>query len=91
MHSLKELEKQQVGLRLPKYLIDEIDELTAKFSLNRTEVIIEAVKSYVEAQKEELFYEEFDNASKELKKVLKKEDHHNLQTLDALIDELENR
>ena len=89
MHSLKQLQKQQIGLRLPKYLVDEIDEFTKKFSLNRTDVIIEAVKSYVEAQKAELFYEEFDNVAKELKKVLKSGDH-DLQTLDGLIGELEN-
>ena len=89
MHSLKQLQKQQIGLRLPKYLVDEIDEFTKKFSLNRTDVIIEAVKSYVEVQKAELFYEEFDNAAKELKEVLKSGDH-DLQTLDGLIGELED-
>jgi CopG family transcriptional regulator/antitoxin EndoAI len=89
VHNLKELEKQQIGLRLPKYLVDEIDEFTKKFSLNRTDVIIEAVKTYVEAQKAELFYEEFDNAAKELKEVLKNGDH-DLQTLDGLIGALEN-
>ena len=41
-------------LHVPKYLLDEIDEFTKTFSVNRSEVIIEAIKSYVEIQKEEI-------------------------------------
>ncbi|MCD4668682.1 MAG: ribbon-helix-helix domain-containing protein [Sulfurimonas sp.] len=91
MHTLTQLEKQQVGLRLPKYLLDEIDDFTKSYSLNRSEIIVEAIKSYVSEQKAKIFYDEFDSSAKELKSVLQnKESIDNLQTLDELIDELEN-
>ena len=70
MHNLKELQKQQVGLRLPRYLIDDIDEFTQNFSLNRSEVIIEAIKSYIEEQKLNNFYEQFDDSCKQLTSYL---------------------
>ena len=63
MNTLSSLEKQQVGLRVPKYLLDEIDEFTKTFSVNRSEVIIEAIKSYVEAQKENIFYNDISKVS----------------------------
>lgn len=88
MNDLLSLEKQQVGLRVPKYLLDEIDEFTKNFSVNRSEVIIEAIKSYVENQKEAIFYAEFESSVKELKESInadKKED-----TLEDLINELEH-
>ena len=91
MHSLTQLEKQQVGLRLPKYLVDDIDEFTKMFSINRTDIIIEAIKSYINEQKTNMFYEKFDSSCKELKKIKDgKLDLENLQSLDELIDELEN-
>ncbi len=90
MHNLSQLQKQQVGLRLPKYLIDDIDEFTKHFSLNRTDVIVEAVKSYVSEQKAKMFYDEFDESCKELKIVAKNSDSSNLSTLSELIDELEH-
>ena len=89
MHDLKQLQKQQVGLRLPKYLIDDIDAFTKEFSINRTDVIIEAVKSYVSEQKAKLFYDEFDNSCKELQSTLEnKNTTGQMKTLDELIDEL---
>ena len=91
MHSLAQLEKQQVGLRLPKYLVDDIDEFTEQFSLNRTDIITEALKSYIAEQKEKMFYENFEQSAKELKNILDgKTDASELTTLDALIDELEH-
>ncbi|WP_295421537.1 ribbon-helix-helix domain-containing protein [Sulfurovum sp.] len=91
MHSVSQLEKQQVGLRLPKYLIEEIDAFTEEFSVNRTDIITEAVKSYIEEQKEKMFYESFEQSAKELKAILDgKKDASELATLDELIDELEN-
>ena len=91
MHNLAKLQKQQVGLRLPQYLIDEIDEFTKSFSLNRSEIIIEAIKSYIEEQKVNNFYNQFDDACKQLKIVTKTEQNlDKLQTLDELIDELEH-
>ncbi len=88
MNTLSSLEKQQVGLRVPKYLLDEIDEFTKTYSVNRSEVIIEAIRSYVETQKENIFYNEFEDSIKELKTAIsnnKKED-----SLEDLINELEN-
>ena len=91
MHNLSELQKQQVGLRLPKYLLDDIDEFTKAYSLNRTDIIVEAVKSYIQEQKAKIFYDSFENSAKELKSVLSsKEKQNNLQSLDELIDELEH-
>ena len=91
MHNLSQLQKQQVGLRLPKYLLDDIDEFTKAYSLNRTDIIVEAVKSYIQEQKAEIFYDSFENSAKELKSVLSsKEKQNNLQSLDELIDELEH-
>ena len=91
MHTLSQLEKQQVGLRLPKYLVDEIDAFTKQFSLNRTEIITEAINTYVKEQKEKMFYDSFADSCKALKSIVndtKKRDSQ--QTLDALIDELED-
>jgi predicted DNA-binding protein len=89
MYSLSQIEKQQVGLRLPKYLVEEMDELTEQFDINRTDIILEAVKSYIAEQKAKLFYAEFDNACKDLKTNLQNKNSHKPQTLDELIDELD--
>jgi len=90
MHTLSQLEKQQVGLRLPKYIIEDVDELTKQFSLNRTDIITEALRSYVAQQKEKLFYDQFRESAQELKEALDGENHETT-SLDALIDELDNR
>ena len=89
MHSLSQLQKQQVGLRLPKYLVERIDELTEQYELNRTDIIIESIKSYIERQETQEFYDSFDKSCQELKEVLtepKKADK--LQSLDELLNEL---
>jgi len=89
MHSLEQLEKQQVGLRLPRYLVEEIDELTERYSLNRTDIIAEAIRSYLQTQRAKEFYKEFDRSCATLQEVLDEpEEAQKLQTLDALIDEL---
>ncbi len=89
MHSLVELKKQQIGLKLPKYLVNDIDTFTKEYSINRTDIIIEAIKSYLTNQKEEKFYNEFNNSCEELKKGLKS-NSFKFQTLDEMIDEIEN-
>jgi len=89
MHSLAQLQKQQVGLRLPVYLVEQIDEFTQKYALNRTDIIIESIKSYMAEQEAQEFYNEFDKGCKQLKEILddpRKAD--NLQTLDEFLDEL---
>ena len=91
MHSLAQLEKQQVGLRLPKYLIDDIDEFTDQFSLNRTDIIMEALKSYISEQKEKMLYEGIAQGFSQIKDIQDgKLDINTLGTLDELIDELKN-
>jgi len=87
MHSISQLEKQQIGLRIPQYLIDEIDEFTKQFSVNRTDIIIEAIRSYLSEQKANLFYESFDSSLKEAKKMI---DGSLIETsLEEFISELE--
>lgn len=87
MHDLAQLEKQQVGLRLHKYMVDEIDEFTKEYSLNRTDIIIEAIKSYIETQKEKKFYESFEQSCKEARQLMDGE--LPATTLKDLIDELD--
>ena len=90
MHSISQLEKQQVGLRLPKYLVEEIDAFTNQFSINRTDVIIEAISSYISEQKANIFYSEFDTGCKELTHSLDTNNRDSMKSLDELIDELEH-
>jgi len=90
MHSISQLEKQQVGLRLPKYLVEEIDAFTNQFSINRTDVIIEAISSYISEQKANIYYSDFDTASKELKHSLDINNTDSMKSLDELINELED-
>jgi metal-responsive CopG/Arc/MetJ family transcriptional regulator len=77
-------------LRLPKYLVDDIDEFTKKFSVNRTDVIMEAIKSYVNEQKSKLFYDDFENAAQEVQALLMTKKSSKIQSLIGLIDELED-
>lgn len=91
MHTIDQLEKQQVGLRLPKYLVDELDTFTEQYNVNRTDIIMEAIKLYVSEQKANIFYDSFDASCKELRDTLSAhKNSDNLQTLDGLINELEN-
>jgi len=91
MHTLSQLEKQQVGLRLPKYLVEEIDTFTKQFSLNRTDIITEAINTYVKEQKAKIFYDSFDDACTELKALTEDTNKRgSKQTLDTLINELED-
>lgn len=91
MHSMSQLKKQQIGVRLPKYLIEEIDTFTKEFSINRTDVIIEALSSYINEQKTNIFYTNFDKGCKELKKTLSSGKTNSLKSLDELINELEHK
>jgi metal-responsive CopG/Arc/MetJ family transcriptional regulator len=87
MHSLAQLQKQQVGLRLPTYLVEQIDELTKEYNLNRTDIIIESIKSYIDEQKTKEFYKNFDSSCKELKEVLNDPKKINeLQSIEDFLD-----
>lgn len=90
MIAIENLQKQQVGLRLPKYLIKEIDEFTKEYDLNRSEIITESIKAFITEQRAKKLYESFDASSKELKQILQTKDDSKLQSLDGLIDELTN-
>ena len=91
MYNIGQLEKQQVGLRLPKYLVEEIDEFVGKYVVNRTDIITEAIKSYIAKQKEEEFYKSFDTSCKELKEVLDDPKKlEGLKSFEDLIDELDD-
>ncbi|MBA1438268.1 MAG: hypothetical protein FAF05_04655 [Epsilonproteobacteria bacterium] len=90
MHSIAQLEKQQVGLRLPKYLVEEIDAFTKQFAVNRTDVITEAITAYLNEQKANIFYSDFSDAAKELKQSLGSGKTTSMKSLDELIDELED-
>jgi hypothetical protein len=90
MHTLAQLQKQQVGLRLHKYLVDDIDAFTKKYNLNRTDIIEEAIKSYLAQQKEYEFYAGFDAPCKELQEALQNPKKRELQSLETFINELED-
>ncbi|CAA6801990.1 MAG: Unknown protein [uncultured Sulfurovum sp.] len=87
MHTLEELEKQQIGLRLPQYMIDEIDEFTQQYSVNRTDIVMEALRSYMYEQKTKILYNQFNKSCQEAKAIMNRE--LPATTLGELIDELE--
>ena len=91
MHGIDKLEKQQVGLRLPKYLIEEIDEFTKEYALNRSEIITESIKVFISEQKSKKLYNSFETSAKELKEILDNQDDTHLDTLGDFIDELDNK
>ena len=62
---------------------DEI--YSSKEELNKR--IVEAIKSYIQAQNEDLFYSQFDKSCKEAKAMIDGEMEEN--SLSGLIDELE--
>lgn len=89
MYTLEQIEKQQVGLRLPKYLIEQVDELTKEYSLNRSEIITESIKAFLAEQKNKKLYESFNQSCKELKNVLN-QDKNDLNNLEDFISDLNN-
>jgi len=91
MHNISQLEKQQVGLRLPKYLLEEIDNFTTQFSINRTDIITEAISSYISEQKKQLFYANFRDGCEEIKTHLEANSIDTLPSLETLINELEHK
>lgn len=88
MHSLKQIEKQQVGLRIPTYLVKEMDELTSDYDINRSTFITEAIQSFIKEQKQKIFYEGLEQAVKEMKMMM--DGKLPKITLQETIDELRN-
>lgn len=91
MYTLEQLEKQQVGLRLPKYLIEEIDQFTKEYSLNRSEIITESIKAFIVEQKSKKLYSSFDESCKELNEIIETGDDSHLDTLGEFLDELNDQ
>jgi len=89
MHTLHELEKQQVGLRLNTYLVNELDEMTKTYSVNRSDIIVEAIKAYISEHKALTLYQGFESACHELQQVVKQKQPAHLSTLADLINELD--
>ena len=91
MYTPTQLKKQQIGLRLHSYLVDELDEITKLFSINRTEIIAEAIKSYISEQKANMIYDGIEQACHDLKSIREGKKNVTVSgTLDELIDELES-
>ncbi len=88
MHTLTQLEKQQVGLRLPTYLVQEIDELTQGYNINRSTYITEAIKSFNKQQMEIKVQHKLEASVTEMKQMM--EGKIPKTTLADLIDELEH-
>ncbi len=86
MRSVKELEKQQVGLRMPTYLLNELDEMTKKYKVNRSEILIEATQSYLKSVKEQEVHERLGEAMKEVKLAM--DGKIKLRDARSLLDEL---
>lgn len=70
MHSLKQLETKQIGFRMPTYLVEEIDELTKGFDINRSTFIVEAIRKELKAQKQAKFYEGLGEAMVETRMMI---------------------
>ncbi|CAB5501861.1 hypothetical protein THERMOS_1465 [Bathymodiolus thermophilus thioautotrophic gill symbiont] len=69
MHSIQELETQQVNLNIPTYLLNDIDEITEKYKVDRSEVLIEAAKSYVASIVEQDAHERLYKAFQEVRQM----------------------
>ncbi|SHA08069.1 hypothetical protein BTHERMOSOX_864 [Bathymodiolus thermophilus thioautotrophic gill symbiont] len=69
MHSIPELETQQVNLNIPTYLLNDIDEITEKYKVDRSEVLIEAAKSYVASIVEQDVHERLYKAFQEVRQM----------------------
>lgn len=62
--------KQQVGFRMPTYLLNEVDGVVSKYEINRSEFLNEAAKDYLQAIKEQEVYSRLDEAMQEVKLMI---------------------
>lgn len=51
-------------------MIDEIDEYSKMYALNRHDIITEAIQSYLKAQREKELYKNFESSCKEAKDMM---------------------
>ncbi|SMN02574.1 hypothetical protein SPONN_1319 [uncultured Candidatus Thioglobus sp.] len=86
MHPVAELKKQQVGFRMPAYLLNKVDKVIQKYEINRSEFLNEATKTYLETIKEEEVYERLGEAMKEVKLAM--DGKIQLKSAQSLLDEL---
>lgn len=70
MHDLARLQKEHIGLNLEKYLVDELDEYSKEYSIDRRDIITEAIQSYLDAQREKELYKSFESSCQEAKKMI---------------------
>ena len=71
-------------------MVEELDEMTKAFSVNRSDIIVEAIKAYISEHKALMIYQEFENACQELEQVVADDGSNDLQSLDSLISDLES-
>jgi CopG family transcriptional regulator / antitoxin EndoAI len=69
VHNVADLQKRQVGLRMPVFLLNDIDKITKKYKINRTDILIEATKSYLEQVKENEVYQSLGQALAEVRQM----------------------
>ncbi|SFV87773.1 hypothetical protein MNB_SUP05-SYMBIONT-5-536 [hydrothermal vent metagenome] len=55
---------------MPTYLLEEVDELTKDYNVNRSTYITEAIKAFNKQQKEDQFYEGLGEAMQEVKLMI---------------------
>lgn len=86
MHTISGLKKQQVGVRMPTYLLNDIDKISNKYKVNRSEILIESAKNYVASVKEKEVHKRLEEAMKEAKLMI----DGKIPSIDArsLLDEL---
>ncbi len=62
--------------------------MTKTFSVNRSDIIVEAIKAYISEHKALMLYQGFETACQELQQAVKQKQSTHLPTLIDLIDEL---
>ena len=67
---MQKIQTQQVGLRLPTYLVDEVDEFIKDFNINRTTFIAEAIINFLKQQKEKEVHARLGEAMQEARLMM---------------------
>jgi metal-responsive CopG/Arc/MetJ family transcriptional regulator len=86
MRSVEQLKTKQVGLKLPVYLLDDLEEITEESSVSRSTIITEAVRFYLEEYQKRKVHQGLKEALTGVKLVQEGKLPRN--TLEDLIDEL---
>ena len=67
---MQKIQTQQVGLRLPTYLVDEVDEFIKDFNVSRTTFIAEAISNFLKQQKEKEVHARLGEAMQEVRLMM---------------------